>query len=105
MSEGHRFTRVYPERFEDEIVEPESVRKLIMCSGKLYYELLTARRAQDIKDVAIVTLEQICPFPFDYVAEAINKYPNAEVVWAQEEPKNMGAYYFVQDRIQTATRE
>ena len=51
-----------------------------------------------------MTIEQIAPFPFDLVAETIKMYPNAEVVWAQEEPKNMGAWTYVQDRIMTATR-
>mgnify|MGYP002038327858 CR=1 FL=1 len=55
-------------------------------------------------DVALVRVEQISPFPFHDVAEEMARYPNAELVWAQEEPKNMGAWYYVQDRFMTATR-
>merc|ERR1719498_478725 len=56
-------------------------------------------------DVAIVTIEQIAPFPFDLVAQQIAKYPNAEVIWAQEEPKNMGCWQYARDRITAASRE
>lgn len=73
--------------------------KLVFCSGKLYYELLEKRRESGVDDVAIVRIEQLSPFPFDRIAANIKLYPNAEVVWAQEEPKNMGCWYFVQDRI------
>ena len=104
MSGDTRFKRMYMERFEDEICEADKVRRLVICQGQIYYELLEARRAGEIDDVAIVTLEQISPFPFDLVAEAMKTYGNAEVVWAQEEPKNMGAWSFVQDRIMTASR-
>lgn len=78
---------------------------MVFCSGKLYYELLSKRREGSIKDVAIVRIEQLAPFPFDIVAKNVALYPEAEVVWAQEEPKNMGAWYYVQERIVTATRD
>jgi 2-oxoglutarate dehydrogenase E1 component len=104
MSGDSRFKRMYHERFEDEICEADKVRRLVICQGQIYYELLEARRAGKIDDVALVTIEQISPFPFDLVAEAMKTYGNAEIVWAQEEPKNMGAWSFVQDRIMTASR-
>lgn len=78
---------------------------MLFCSGKIYYELLEKRREAEVDDVAIVRIEQVSPFPFDRVASNVQTYPNAEVVWVQEEPKNMGFWYFVQDRILTATRE
>ena len=80
------------------------VRKLLLCSGKLYYELHKARAEGEHSDIAIARVEQLAPFPFDYCAEEINKYPNAEVVWVQEEPKNMGYWTYVRPRIATATR-
>jgi 2-oxoglutarate dehydrogenase E1 component len=70
----------------------------------VYYELLAHRRKTGVTDVAIARLEQIQPFPFDKVAAESARYPNAEVVWMQEEPKNMGCWTFVQDRILTACK-
>lgn len=105
ISTGSRFRRTYPELYPDEVVSDDEIRRLILCSGKIYYELLEARRAEASKsDVAIVRIEQISPFPFDQVANYAKQYPNAEIVWCQEEPKNMGCWYFVRDRIMTATR-
>lgn len=71
-------------------------------SGKIFYELFHARVARKVRDVAFVRLEQIAPFPFDRMATAAAMYPNAELVWAQEEPKNMGAYAYVRPRFATA---
>jgi 2-oxoglutarate dehydrogenase E1 component len=99
-----RFHRVYPEQHAEELTESDKMRKVVMCSGKIYYELLEKRRAGGVDDVALIRLEQLSPFPFDHVAKAAKDYPNAELVWAQEEPKNMGYWYFVQERINTATR-
>lgn len=102
---GTRFHRVYDETHPSELVEADKVRRVVLCTGKLYYELLEGRRNSEVDDVALVRIEQLCPFPFDRVADQAKFYPNAEFVWAQEEPKNMGPWYFVQDRIMTATRE
>lgn len=102
---GTRFHRVYPEQFPDQLQAEEKIRKVVFCSGKIYYELLDKRQADAVDDVALIRLEQISPFPFDHVAKAQRDYPNAEFAWVQEEPKNMGAWYFVNERIETATRE
>lgn len=83
----------------------EDIRRVIFCTGKIYYELATYRKKHDIKDVAIIRIEQITPFPFDRVAETYQKYPNAKLVFCQEEPKNMGTWYFCDDRIYTAIRQ
>ena len=77
----------------------------MLCTGQIYYELLAEREKRGRTDVAIVRLEQIAPFAFDKVAKYCNKYDNAEVVWAQQEPKNMGCYSYVMPRTMTATRE
>jgi 2-oxoglutarate dehydrogenase E1 component len=63
------------------------IQKLVFCSGQIYYELLAEREKSEIQDVALVRLEQIAPFAFDRVAEMAAKYQNAEVIWAQQEPK------------------
>ena len=68
------------------------VRRLVLCSGKVYYELLRARREAEQTDVALVRLEQLYPFPAKQLASIYDAYPQAEVVWCQEEPKNMGAW-------------
>ncbi|KAH9260434.1 oxoglutarate dehydrogenase (succinyl-transferring), E1 component [Batrachochytrium salamandrivorans] len=85
-------------------LDKSKIRKLIFVTGKLYYHLTKRREESGNWDVAIVRIEQISPFPYDRVAEAVKMYPNAELVYAQEEPLNMGAWFFVDDRIYTATR-
>jgi 2-oxoglutarate dehydrogenase E1 component len=102
---GTAFQRLIGERDGEHMVPDKSVDRVVFCSGKIYYELVTARAAAESWNVAIVTMEQISPFPFDLVAETMKKYENAEVVWAQEEPKNMGAWYFVLARFKTAARQ
>jgi 2-oxoglutarate dehydrogenase E1 component len=67
--------------------------------------LLVEREKRGRNDVALVRIEQIAPFAFDRIAVHVERYPNAEVIWAQQEPKNMGAYSYVLPRIMTATRE
>jgi 2-oxoglutarate dehydrogenase E1 component len=82
-----------------------NVRRVVMCSGKVYFELLKARRAQkenSSSDVAIVRVEQLYPFPVPETEALLAKYPNArEVVWCQEEPQNQGAWYQIRHRLQT----
>jgi 2-oxoglutarate dehydrogenase E1 component len=105
MGPGTTFKRVITETDPDVSENPDSVTTLVFCSGQIYYELLTEREKRGMKDVALIRIEQIAPFAFDRVAESAAKYKNAEVIWAQQEPKNMGAYSYVSSRIMTATRE
>lgn len=100
---GTRFHRLIPET-DPQIASGEHVRRLILCQGKVYYELVAERLNRRIEDVAIVRLEQISPFPYDRVAEVLHAYPKAELVWCQEEPKNAGAWFYVQPRIRTTLR-
>ncbi len=80
----------------DSNVKSASVRKVIFCTGKIYYDLLERRREKGIKDIAIVRLEQLYPFESEQVAKIIGKYSKAKnFVWCQEEPKNMGAWKFI----------
>jgi 2-oxoglutarate dehydrogenase E1 component len=77
------------------------VRRVVFCSGKVYFDLLEARRAEELRDVAIVRIEQLYPFPSEDYAAALHHYPNAtEVVWCQEEPQNQGAWYQIRHRLQ-----
>ena len=77
------------------------MRKVIFCSGQVYYDLEAKREKEGSHDVAIVRVENICPFPFKEVAGEVAKYKNAQVTWAQEEPKNAGAYYYTQPRFRS----
>ena len=79
------------------------VTRLVLCSGKLYYDLLDAREKQGRDDVYLLRVEQLYPFPGDIVAQYAARFPNlVDVVWAQEEPKNAGAWFFVAPLIETA---
>ncbi|UNY99315.1 2-oxoglutarate dehydrogenase E1 component [Zhouia spongiae] len=78
---------------DDAEVNPADVRSVVLCTGKFYYDLLDARETKGRNDVALVRLEQLFPLPTEKINEVIAKYSNAEeVVWAQEEPRNMGAW-------------
>jgi 2-oxoglutarate dehydrogenase E1 component len=80
----------------DPAIERSRVRRVLICSGKIYYELLAERIKQKITDVAIVRLEQIYPFPADRLTEISKTYRNeAEICWVQEEPRNNGVYPFI----------
>lgn len=105
MGPGTSFHRVICETDPAIIQNAENVKTLVYCTGQIYYELLAEREARGVNDVALIRLEQVAPFAFDRVAETAAQYPNAELVWAQQEPKNMGAFAYVQPRIMTATRE
>ncbi|MBE0548737.1 MAG: 2-oxoglutarate dehydrogenase E1 component [Rubrivivax sp.] len=81
-------------------VEPEKVRRVIACSGKVVYDLLRRRDEKKAWEVAIVRVEQLYPFPHKAFAAEMKRYPNAtEVVWCQDEPQNQGAWFFVQHYV------
>jgi len=99
FTNGQTFHRVL---YEDgvEMVAGDKVRRVVICTGKVYYDLAAERDARGLKDVAILRLEQLYPFPEKALAQELAKYPNADVVWCQEEPENMGAWTFVDRRIE-----
>jgi len=73
----------------------------VFCSGKVYYELAEARRAEKLERIAIVRIEELYPFPIEEYARTIARYPNAkEIIWCQEEPQNQGAWYQIRHRLQ-----
>ena len=81
-------------------IKPEKVKRMVVCSGKVYYDLVKKREERGSDDVAIVRIEQLYPFAHKAFASEIKKYPNAtEIVWAQDEPQNQGAWFFVQHYI------
>src|SRR5205823_3616076 len=84
-----------------EVGEPSSVARIVLCSGKIFYDLNEARKKAQNRRVAIIRLEQFYPFPLTVIKETIAKYPNAkELVWCQEEPKNMGGWSFMESRLE-----
>ncbi len=79
------------------VEDPEQVRRVVLCTGKVYYELAAGRQERGLKEVALVRLEQLYPFPEDKLRPVLGRYTQvAEVCWVQEEARNMGGWYFVQ---------
>ena len=92
------FQTILPER--DDSIDPKQVTRLIMCSGKVYYDLVKQRTEKKITDAAIIRVEQLYPFPHKALTAELKKYPKVEdVVWCQDEPQNQGAWFFVQHNI------
>jgi 2-oxoglutarate dehydrogenase E1 component len=92
------FARLIDEADE---LQPQQVRRVVFCSGKVYFDLLKARRKDGLRDVALVRVEQLYPFPTEEYEAALSRYPNArEIVWCQEEPQNQGAWYQIRHRLQ-----
>ncbi|MDW5441751.1 2-oxoglutarate dehydrogenase E1 component [Polaromonas sp. SM01] len=91
------FQTVIPENKD---LKADKVKRVIACSGKVYYDLAKKREEKEIDDVAILRVEQLYPFPHKAFATELKKYPNlAEIVWCQDEPQNQGAWFFVQHYI------
>ena len=83
-----------------DVATSDSVKRVIITSGKVYYDLRTARDKANA-NVAILRLEQFYPFPQPMLSDALRAYPNAtEIVWVQEEPRNMGAWPFLRERLE-----
>ncbi|MBL6080492.1 2-oxoglutarate dehydrogenase E1 component [Belnapia sp. T18] len=95
---GSTFKYVIPEI--DAIAPEEAVKRVVLCSGKVYYDLLQERRDKGVQDVAIIRVEQLHPFPKASLSQALAPYKNAEVVWCQEEPENMGAWTYIDRRLE-----
>jgi 2-oxoglutarate dehydrogenase E1 component len=84
---------------EIDTIDAKKVTRVVLCSGKVYYDLLNARREQKLNNIAIVRIEQLYPFPKDHLEKELAKYPKAsEIVWCQDEPRNQGAWYWIASR-------
>lgn len=102
LAEGH-FHTVLDERDK---LTASKVKRVLMCSGKVYYDLLERRRSEEIEDIAIVRIEQLYPFPAESLTAALSQYKNAkEIFWVQEEPMNMGAWYSSQHHMRRVIHE
>jgi 2-oxoglutarate dehydrogenase E1 component len=87
-------------------IEPKGVERVVFCSGKVYFDLLEARRARGLTNVALVRIEQLYPFPKDQFAAAIGRYPDTqEIIWCQEEAQNQGAWDQIKHRFHNLIQE
>jgi len=81
-------------------LDPSGVRKVVFCSGKVYYDIVAAREAKGIQDVAVVRVEELYPFPATQVTDILARYnQNVDLCWCQEEPRNMGAWRWIYGRF------
>ena len=89
---NEKFRNVYEEQYDN--IDPSKVKRIVLCSGKIFYELLTRRQDDQLNDIAILRLEQLYPFPEEELLRELDKFTNAnEIIWCQEEPINQGAWY------------
>jgi len=98
MGPGTTFHRVLYDN--EKLCEDGAVRRVVLCSGKVYYDLFEERAKRGQTDVFFLRLEQLYPFPAKVLAHELARFPQAEIVWCQEEPKNMGAWFFVAPEIE-----
>ncbi|NBD29879.1 MAG: 2-oxoglutarate dehydrogenase E1 component [Alphaproteobacteria bacterium] len=82
------------------LVGDDKIRRVVMCSGKVYFDLLEERDRRGIDDVYLMRFEQFYPFPAQSAVKELQRFPNADMVWCQEEPKNQGAWYFMEPNIE-----
>jgi len=102
LAKGH-FETVIPDQGD---LNGAKVKRVILCSGKVYYDLVNTRKEREANDTAVIRMEQLYPFPHKALAAELKKYPNAnEIVWCQDEPQNQGAWFFVQHYIMESMTE
>ena len=104
FSPGRVFEPVIGDPRPDLLPPPHEVRKLIFCSGRVYFDLAAAREARGAYDVSLVRIEQLSPFPYQEVRDEIARLPNAIVAWAQEDAMNYGAWNYVRHRLENTVR-
>lgn len=94
------FHRVLWDDDDGKLAKDKDIKRVVLCSGKVYYDLLEERRERKIKNVQILRLEQLYPFPYEALKTELKRFPNAEVIWCQEEPENMGSWHFADRKIE-----
>jgi len=104
MSIGSSFHRVFWDhddaRLDGKLKEADKIRRVVMCSGKVYYDLRKARNEAGLDDVYIMRIEQLYPYPETAARQMLSAFPQAEMIWCQEEPKNMGAWTFIEPYLE-----
>jgi 2-oxoglutarate dehydrogenase E1 component len=83
-----------------ELVPDRDIKRVVMCSGKVYFDLFEERESRKINDVYLMRMEQLYPFPARALIQELGRFPQAEMIWCQEEPKNMGAWSFIESNIE-----
>jgi 2-oxoglutarate dehydrogenase E1 component len=105
MAEGTRFQPYIADSHPESLAGPEEIKRHILCSGQVYFQLLAEREARGLNNVAISRVEQLSPVPFNEITPSLDKYPNSDIMWVQEEPMNGGAWSYIQPRLETAFQE
>jgi 2-oxoglutarate dehydrogenase E1 component len=107
MTEATTFHRVLWDHDDhgEKLLADDKMRRVVLCSGKVYYDLYHERQNRGINDVYLLRLEQLYPFPTKALTNELSRFPQAEMVWCQEEPRNMGAWTFVEPRIEHVLAE
>ena len=89
------FHRVLPDDAQKDLKKADKIKRVVLCSGKVYYDLFEKRAEEGIDDIALIRVEQLYPFPHETLVKELKQYKNAEFIWCQEEPKNQGYWSFV----------
>ncbi len=97
---GSEFHRVLWDDARETLLPDAEIKRVVLCTGKVYYDLLEERERRGLKNIQLIRLEQLYPFPDNALSKEILRYPMAEFVWVQEEPKNQGAWTFIAPRIE-----
>ncbi|MCH7544069.1 MAG: 2-oxoglutarate dehydrogenase E1 component [Proteobacteria bacterium] len=107
MGSGSSFHRALWDdaQLSGEICSDVGIKRVVLCTGKVYYDLFQGRAEAGVNDIYLLRLEQLYPFPRKALTEELGRFPGAEMVWCQEEPKNMGAWSFVEPRIEEVLGE
>ena len=112
MGPGSSFHRVFRDQAEVvpgattvKLVPDEQIKRVILCSGKVYFDLMEEREKRDETRIQMLRLEQLYPFPDSVLADELRRFPNAEILWCQEEPKNQGAWSFIAPRIEDTVKK
>jgi 2-oxoglutarate dehydrogenase E1 component len=105
FTEDSTFHRFLWDDDHDKLADDAKIKRIVLCTGKVYYDLLAERREREIDDIMLIRLEQLYPFAHNALVEELSKYTNAEVVWCQEEPENQGYWHFVDRRIEGVLSE
>jgi len=105
LGEGTTFHRLLKDdaeagRSTTKLQKDAKIRRVILCSGKVYYDLLEDREKRGVDDVYLLRVEQLYPFPLKSLTTELARFPKADVIWCQEEPKNMGAWSFVEPYLE-----
>jgi len=99
---GSSFHRVMNDQLDES--SKEKINRVLLCSGKIYFEIHDQIESMGLENIAILRLDQLYPFPYDALKEELECYKNCEIFWVQEEPSNMGAYFFVKERVESVMR-